>query len=143
LDASSRDAVVCCRLLARLYYYQLASHSRNLRVWGGTLVKLAQLQALEVDGWCDAQTGKTLHEIRQDELAQLHEIPHTPYYGKAIAALTKSCPYLNRHLRLTQNLREAKICLLMFPISSAVFQGKFIFGQLSSSLLLLAPLHEN
>ncbi len=27
----------------------------------GTLVKLAQLQALEVDDWCDAQPGKILH----------------------------------------------------------------------------------
>jgi len=45
----------------------------------GTLVKLAQLQATEVDDWRDAQPGKILHEIRQGELAQLHEIPHTPY----------------------------------------------------------------
>ncbi len=47
----------------------------------GTLVKLAQLQATKVDDWRDAQPGKILHEIRRGELAQLHEIPHTPYYG--------------------------------------------------------------
>lgn len=45
----------------------------------GTLIRLAQLQATEVDDWRDAQPGKILHEIRQGELAQLHEIHHTPY----------------------------------------------------------------
>jgi glycogen debranching enzyme len=47
----------------------------------GTLVKLAQLQATTVDDWRDAQPGRMLHEMRRGELAQLHEIPHTPYYG--------------------------------------------------------------
>ena len=47
----------------------------------GSLVKLSELQAHTVDDWRDAQPGKILHEIRQGELAQLHEIPHTPYYG--------------------------------------------------------------
>lgn len=47
----------------------------------GTLVRLAQLQATEVDDWRDAQPGKMLHELRRDELTQLHELPYTPYYG--------------------------------------------------------------
>jgi glycogen debranching enzyme len=47
----------------------------------GTLLKLAQLQATEVDDWRDAQPGKMLHELRQDELTQLHQLPYTPYYG--------------------------------------------------------------
>lgn len=47
----------------------------------GTLVKLAQLQATEIDDWRDAQPGKMLHELRQDELTQLHQLPYTPYYG--------------------------------------------------------------
>lgn len=47
----------------------------------GTLVKLAQLQATEIDDWRDAQPGKMLHELRQDELTQLNELPYTPYYG--------------------------------------------------------------
>ncbi len=47
----------------------------------GTVIRLAQLQATEVDDWRDAQPGKMLHELRRGELAQLHEIPHTPYYG--------------------------------------------------------------
>ncbi len=53
----------------------------------GTLIKLAQLQAMEVDDWRDAQPGKILHEIRQGELAQLREIPHTPYYGTIEATI--------------------------------------------------------
>lgn len=53
----------------------------------GTLVKLAQLQATEIDDWRDAQPGKILHEIRQGELAQRHEIPHTPYYGTIEATI--------------------------------------------------------
>lgn len=47
----------------------------------GTLVQLAQLQATEVDDWRDAQPGKMLHELRRDELTQLHKLPYTPYYG--------------------------------------------------------------
>jgi glycogen debranching enzyme len=47
----------------------------------GTLVKLAQLQATEIDDWRDAQPGKMLHELRQDELTQLRQLPYTPYYG--------------------------------------------------------------
>lgn len=53
----------------------------------GTLVRLAQLQATEVDNWRDAQPGKILHEIRRGELAQLHEVPHTPYYGTIEATI--------------------------------------------------------
>jgi len=47
----------------------------------GTLVRLAQLQATEVDDWRDAQPGKMLHELRHDELTHLHQLPYTPYYG--------------------------------------------------------------
>ena len=51
----------------------------------GTLFKLAQLQATEVDDWRDAQPGKIPHEARFGELAHFHKIPHTPYYGTADA----------------------------------------------------------
>ncbi len=53
----------------------------------GTLARLAHLQATEVDDWRDAQPGKILHEIRRGELAQLHEVPHTPYYGTIEATI--------------------------------------------------------
>jgi glycogen debranching enzyme len=51
----------------------------------GTIKKLGQLQASELDDWRDAQPGKILHEIRQGELAYFQKIPHTPYYGTADA----------------------------------------------------------
>lgn len=47
----------------------------------GTLVRLTQLQATESDDWHDAQPGKMLHELRQDELTKLHQLPYNPYYG--------------------------------------------------------------
>lgn len=47
----------------------------------GTLLRLAQLQATEVDDWRDAQPGKMPHELRYDELTQLNKLPYTPYYG--------------------------------------------------------------
>ncbi|GJD18134.1 hypothetical protein RIVM261_030900 [Rivularia sp. IAM M-261] len=51
----------------------------------GTLKKLGQLQATELDDWRDAQPGKILHEIRTGELARIGQIPHSPYYGSADA----------------------------------------------------------
>lgn len=47
----------------------------------GTICKLAQLQATELNDWQDAQPGKILHELRRGELAQLGQIPSMPYYG--------------------------------------------------------------
>lgn len=47
----------------------------------GAIIRLAQLQATEVDDWRDAQPGKMLHELRRDELTQLRKLPYTPYYG--------------------------------------------------------------
>jgi glycogen debranching enzyme len=51
----------------------------------GTLFKLAQFQATELDDWRDAQPGKILHELRFGELAHFNKVPHTPYYGTADA----------------------------------------------------------
>lgn len=50
----------------------------------GTLKKLAEFQAREMDDWRDAEPGKILHEVRFGELAHLGRIP-TPYYGTADA----------------------------------------------------------
>jgi glycogen debranching enzyme len=46
-----------------------------------TLRVLASYQATQCDDDRDAQPGKILHELRVDEMANLHEIPQTPYYG--------------------------------------------------------------
>lgn len=47
----------------------------------GTMRALARLQADGYDDERDMQPGKIEHEIRHGELATLHLIPHTPYYG--------------------------------------------------------------
>jgi glycogen debranching enzyme len=53
----------------------------------GTLRELARLQADEWDDWRDAEPGKIAHELRRGKLAELGEIPHTPYYGTHDATL--------------------------------------------------------
>ena len=47
----------------------------------GSLHALAALQADSYDDRRDMQPGKIEHEVRYGELAALHLIPHTPYYG--------------------------------------------------------------
>ena len=46
---------------------------------------LGDWQATTRDDYRDAEPGKILHELRRGELAALHLIPHTPYYGTADA----------------------------------------------------------
>jgi glycogen debranching enzyme len=46
-----------------------------------TLELLAKYQGDEVDDYRDEQPGKILHELRVGEMAQLEEVPQTPYYG--------------------------------------------------------------
>ncbi|MDQ6672658.1 MAG: amylo-alpha-1,6-glucosidase, partial [Chloroflexota bacterium] len=50
-------------------------------IGANTLRVLARHQGTQVDDWRDEQPGKILHEFRVDELANLGEIPQTPYYG--------------------------------------------------------------
>ncbi len=57
----------------------------NYRIALETLRLLAEYQAQETDPWQDAQPGKILHELRVGELANLHKIPHSPYYGSVDA----------------------------------------------------------
>ena len=47
----------------------------------GTLRYLARWQGNSVDPAREEEPGKIFHEIRFGELANLHLIPHTPYYG--------------------------------------------------------------
>ncbi|HEU5415818.1 MAG TPA: glycogen debranching N-terminal domain-containing protein [Candidatus Angelobacter sp.] len=46
-----------------------------------TLRLLAKYQGKNNNEWRDEQPGKILHELRRGELANLNEIPQTPYYG--------------------------------------------------------------
>lgn len=47
----------------------------------GTLRFLARHQGRRVRAFQEEEPGKILHEIRFGELAAIHRIPHTPYYG--------------------------------------------------------------
>lgn len=51
----------------------------------GTLQKLGQWQARELDPERDAEPGKISHEMRVGEWAHFHTVPHSPYYGTADA----------------------------------------------------------
>lgn len=68
-----------------------------------TLRLVAQYQGRHVDHWRDEQPGKILHELRVGELARLHEIPHTPYYG-TIDATPLFLVLISRHARWTGDL---------------------------------------
>jgi len=78
----------------------------------GTLERLAELQATEIDDYRDAEPGKILHEYRSGELAHFHLIPHTPYYGTAdatilyVVTLHEAWKWLGDDL-LTQELWDA------------------------------------
>ena len=47
----------------------------------GSLRYLARHQGTKVDRYREEEPGKILHEIRFGELANLGQVPHTPYYG--------------------------------------------------------------
>ncbi len=47
----------------------------------GSLRYLARHQGTRIDNYREEQPGKILHEMRFGELANLGQVPHTPYYG--------------------------------------------------------------
>jgi glycogen debranching enzyme len=68
-----------------------------------TLRLLAKYQGRELNSWRDEEPGKILHELRFGELANLNEIPHTPYYGTVDATLLFLI-LLGRHASWTGDL---------------------------------------
>jgi len=51
------------------------------RIAEQTIRLLGKYQGTKVDEWRDEQPGKILHELRRGEMANLNEVPQTPYYG--------------------------------------------------------------
>jgi glycogen debranching enzyme len=83
----------------------------------GTLKKLGELQATEIDERRDAEPGKIPHELRVGELARFNLIPHTPYYGTADAtplyliALHEAWKWLGDEKLLREHRDTAMRCL--------------------------------
>jgi glycogen debranching enzyme len=81
-----------------------------------TLRVHATYQGTREDDWRDEQPGKILHELRCDEMANLREIPQTPYYGTVdstplfLVLLGVYCSWtgdLNLFHELHENVRAA------------------------------------
>lgn len=68
-----------------------------------TLHLLAKYQGKESNDWRDEQPGKILHELRRGELANLNEIPQTPYYG-SVDSTPLFLILLGQHARWTGRL---------------------------------------
>ena len=69
-----------------------------------TLRLLASYQGRRTDAWRDEEPGKIPHELRVGEMARLHEIPQTPYYG-SVDATPLFLILLARHAAWTGQLR--------------------------------------
>ena len=69
-----------------------------------TIRLLAHYQGKEINEWRDEEPGKILHELRVGEMANLNEIPHTPYYG-SIDATPLWLLLIGRHAAWTGDLR--------------------------------------
>ena len=92
-----RDSIITAlQMLA--YDVQIAEHTIRL---------LAQHQGREVNEVRDEEPGKILHELRVGEMANLNEIPHTPYYG-TIDATPLWLVLIGRHAAWTGDLRLFK-----------------------------------
>ena len=69
-----------------------------------TIRLLAHHQGREINEWRDEEPGKILHELRVGEMANLNEIPHTPYYG-TIDATPLWLVLIGRHAAWTGDLK--------------------------------------
>jgi glycogen debranching enzyme len=66
-----RDSIITA-LQTLAYDLSIAEHTIRL---------LGKYQGKELNPWREEEPGKILHELRVGEMANLGEIPHTPYYG--------------------------------------------------------------
>lgn len=88
-----RDSIITA--LFMLPYHSLIAEK--------TLRLLAKYQGREMDTWRDEEPGKILHELRVGELANIGEIPDTPYYG-TVDATALFLILLARHAAWTGRL---------------------------------------
>ena len=89
-----RDSIISA-LQALAYDPQIAEHTIRL---------LAKYQGTKTDHWRDEEPGKILHELRRGELANLNEIPQTPYYG-AVDSTPLFLILIGEHANWTGDLR--------------------------------------
>ena len=75
----------------------------NPRVAAETLILLARYQGSHHDEWRDEEPGKILHELRGGEMANLGEVPQTPYYGTVDATPLFLC-LMAEYVRWTGDL---------------------------------------
>jgi glycogen debranching enzyme len=81
----------------------LETVANDPRVAAETLVLLARYQGRHHDEWRDEEPGKILHELRVGEMANLGEVPQTPYYGTVDATPLFLC-LLAEYVRWTGDL---------------------------------------
>jgi glycogen debranching enzyme len=69
----------------------------------GTLAFLAAHQGTKVDEFTEEEPGRILHEYRQGEMANCHEVPFIPYYG-TVDATPLFLMALEQYVRWTNDL---------------------------------------
>lgn len=121
LDRSLRDLGVLRSHLGKAYYFAagvpwfvalfgrdsiitaLQMLAYNPQTAEQTIRLLARYQGKQFNEWREEEPGKILHELRVGELANLNEIPHTPYYG-TIDATPLWLMLIGRHAAWTGDL---------------------------------------
>ena len=81
----------------------LETVANDPRVAAETLILLARYQGRRHDEWRDEEPGKIPHELRVGEMANLGEVPQTPYYGTVDATPLFLC-LLAEYVRWTGDL---------------------------------------
>src|ERR1051325_738445 len=110
-----RDSLIAS-LQTLAYDWHIAEHTLRL---------LAKYQGKKHDEWRDEEPGKIMHELRVGEMANLNEIPQTPYYG-SIDATPLFLILIARHaawtgkLDLFNDLRDNVEAALKWIASSSV-----------------------
>ena len=90
----------------------------------GALTFLAAHQGTKVEPFTDEEPGKILHEFRTGELANLREIPYTPYYG-SVDATPLFLMTLEKYIRWTNDIYLLR---QLWPNAMAAARWLTMFG---------------